>query len=134
MTQSPSAGGWESSVERQIRAAIERGEFDNLPGSGQPIADLDRPYDELWWLRKKLRDEGFSIEPPALVLRREVADARERIGEAATEDEVRRLVAAVNRRIAHVNAHATDGPSSDVMPLSVEQVLSDWRRARGRSG
>ena len=69
-----------------------------------------------------------------LVLRREVADARERIGEAATEDEVRRLVAAVNRRIAHVNAHATDGPSSDVMPLSVEQVLSDWRRARGQSG
>jgi hypothetical protein len=134
MTQSPSAGGWESSAERQIRAAIERGEFDNLPGSGQPIPDLDRQYDELWWLRKKLSDEGFSIEPPALVLRRDVADVRERIGVAATEDEVRRLVAAVNRRIADLNAHATDGPSSDVMPLSVEQVLSDWRRARGRPG
>lgn len=134
MTQAPSAGGWESSVERQIQAAIERGDFDDLPGSGQPIAGLDRPYDELWWLRKKLRDEGFSIEPPALVLRREVADARRRINEAASDEEVRRLVVAINLRIAHMNAHATDGPSSDVMPLSVEQVLNDRRRARGRQG
>jgi hypothetical protein len=131
MTQSPSAGGWESSAERQIRAAIERGEFDNLPGSGRPIPDLDRPYDELWWLRKKLRDEGFSIDPPALVLRREVADALERIGAATTEEEVLHIVAAVNQRIADVNAHATEGPSSDVMPLSVQQVLSNWRCARG---
>ena len=132
MTQPPSAGGWEASVERQIEAAIERGDFDNLPGAGQPIAGLDRPYDELWWLRKKLRDEGFSIEPPALVLRREVADTRARIAAATSEEEVRRLVAAVNRRIADVNAHTTDELPSDVMPLSVERVLADWRGARNR--
>ena len=46
---------WETWVERQIRESMARGEFDNLPGAGKPIADLDRPYDELWWLRRKLR-------------------------------------------------------------------------------
>lgn len=50
----------ESFVERQIREAHERGEFDNLPGAGKPLPDLDRPHDELWWVRKKLKDENLS--------------------------------------------------------------------------
>src|ERR1051325_4406897 len=28
---------WESAVEKQIREAEERGEFDNLPGKGKPL-------------------------------------------------------------------------------------------------
>ncbi len=51
----PPKVAWESWVERKIRESMERGEFDNLPGQGQPLPDLARPYDELWWLRKKLR-------------------------------------------------------------------------------
>jgi hypothetical protein len=31
---------YESWVDRQIREAIERGEFDNLPGQGKPIKGL----------------------------------------------------------------------------------------------
>src|SRR5882724_4522239 len=68
----PPKVSWESWIERKIRESMERGEFDNLPGHGQPIPDLARPYDELWWLRKKVRDEGLSIEPPAFTLRREL--------------------------------------------------------------
>src|SRR5204863_317423 len=81
------------------------------PGAGKPIADLDRPYDELWWLRRKLRDEQFSIEPPVLELRRQFDEARARIAAAGTEAEVRRLVAAINERIVYVNSHTTSGPA-----------------------
>ena len=38
-------------VEEQIRLAQERGDFDNLPGAGKPIENLDRPYDPNWWAR-----------------------------------------------------------------------------------
>ncbi len=31
---------WESPVERAIREAQERGEFDNLPGAGKPLRNL----------------------------------------------------------------------------------------------
>ena len=48
-------------VEAQIRAAAERGEFDNLPGAGKPIPDLDKPYDEMWWARKLLEREGINL-------------------------------------------------------------------------
>jgi hypothetical protein len=35
-------------AENKIRAAIEAGEFDNLPGLGQPAAIFDEPYDPHW--------------------------------------------------------------------------------------
>lgn len=121
---------WESWVERKIRESMERGEFDNLPGSGQPLPDLAQPYDELWWLRKKLREEKLSIDPPTLTLRKEVDSARLLIAAAGREAEVRRLVAAINDRIVYVNSHITFGPPSDIVPLEVEQVVADWRSAR----
>lgn len=118
---------WESWVERKIRESMERGEFDNLPGKGQPIPDLARPYDELWWLRKKLRDEKLSIDPPILVLRRELDETMERIAAARSEAEVRRLVVAINERIVYVNSHTFFGPASDLAPLDVERIVAEWR-------
>lgn len=128
--QKPPKVRWESWVERKIKESMERGDFDNLPGSGQPLPDLAQPYDELWWLRKKLREEKLSIDPPALTLRKEVDVVRRRIASAGTEAEVRRLVAAINERIVYVNSHITFGPPSDTVPLDPEQVVAGWRAAR----
>lgn len=44
-------------AENKTRAAIEAGEFDNLPGVGQPAAIIDEPYDPRWWIRRKLQRE-----------------------------------------------------------------------------
>jgi DnaJ-like protein len=121
---------WESWVERQIREAMDRGDFEDLPGLGEPIADLGRPYDELWWVRKKLRDEQLSVLPPALVLRKELDEAKDRIAAAPTEAEVRRQVAAINDRIIYVNSHTISGPPSNLVPLDVDRVLEDWCRSR----
>jgi hypothetical protein len=40
--------GHETVVERQIRLAQERGDFDDLPGRGKPLPGLDGPP---WWRR-----------------------------------------------------------------------------------
>lgn len=117
-------------VERQIRQAQERGEFDDLGGSGRPLPDLDRPYDENWWIRRKLREEQFVAVPPALQLRRDVDLARERIAAAATEAAVRAEVAAINERIRHANATIVAGPPSSVWPLDLDRVLARWRTTR----
>jgi hypothetical protein len=47
-------------AENRIREAIEAGQFDNLHGLGQPIADIDEPYDPDWWIKKWIRREGMS--------------------------------------------------------------------------
>ena len=66
---------WESWIDRQIRQARERGEFEDLPGTGQPLPDLDRPFDELWWVKEKLRREELSYMAPSVALRQHVHDA-----------------------------------------------------------
>jgi hypothetical protein len=38
-------------AEQRILAAIEQGEFEQLPGTGKPIPGLDDPYDPDWWIK-----------------------------------------------------------------------------------
>jgi hypothetical protein len=47
-------------AENRIQAAIEAGEFDNLPGLGKPAAICDEPYDPCWWIRRKLKRESLT--------------------------------------------------------------------------
>jgi hypothetical protein len=47
-------------AENRIRAAMDAGEFDNLPGFGRPSALIDEPYDPHWWIRRKLRNEKLT--------------------------------------------------------------------------
>jgi hypothetical protein len=49
-------------ADNKIRAAIEAGEFDNLPGFGKSIASIDEPYDPHWWIRSKLKREELRID------------------------------------------------------------------------
>lgn len=53
----PDRQHFESYAERLIREAQERGEFDDLPGAGKPLADLDASYDPAWWARRLLARE-----------------------------------------------------------------------------
>lgn len=126
----PAGESWESFVDRQIREAQERGDFDDLPGAGKPLPDLHRPYDELWWVRKKLEEENLSYLPPTLKVRKELEDAREHIDRARSEREVRRIVADINDRIRRANRGSLRGPASTVMPLDEEPTVREWRERR----
>jgi hypothetical protein len=63
----------EQLAESKIRAAMARGEFDNLPGHGKPLAleDLSRVPAELRMGYKLLRNAGCL--PPELEARKEEA-------------------------------------------------------------
>ncbi len=118
---------WETWIDRQIREASDAGAFDDLPGRGRPLPGVDRPHDELWWVKEKLRRENVSYLPPTLAVRKELEDARERIARASSESEVRSVIAEINERIVRVNSQVTFGPPSTLMPLDVEQVVQEWR-------
>jgi hypothetical protein len=126
----PAGVSWESFVDRQIREAQERGEFDDLPGAGKPLPDLDRPHDEQWWIRRKLKNEGLSYVPPVLQLRKDIEDARARIARARTEDEVHDIVAEINVLIREANRTGLHGPSTTAHPLDEERAVQEWRRGR----
>ena len=126
----PPGVGFGTWVERQIREATERGEFDNLPGAGKPIEDLDKPHDELWWVKQKLRRENLSYLPPTIALRKEAEEALLAASRAGSEAQVRRIVADINRKILEGNRKAASGPPLNLMPFDVERVVRSWRERR----
>jgi len=123
----PPGARWESWIDRQIREAEERGEFDDLPGAGKPIPDLDKPFDEMWWVKDKLRREGLSYMPPSVALRKEAGDALVAASHAQSEPEVRRIISAINERIREANRNTIAGPSLMLVPYGVERVVREWR-------
>jgi hypothetical protein len=125
---------WQTWVDRQIEQARAEGAFDDLPGNGRPLGDVDRPYDELWWVRRKLQREGVSVLPPGLALRKEVEDRLDRLAELPTEAAVRALAAELNTRIREVNAGPAIGPPARVRRLDAEQLVGRWRGERAVRG
>ena len=135
----PPAASWESWVEKQIRAGIERGDFANLPGQGKPLEGIvtdtgEIHRDEDWWLKAKLRRERLSYLPATLAVRKELEEARAAIARASKEHAVRRIVGDINERIREVNRRGADGPPSTVMPLDEETVVAAWRTQRDGDG
>jgi hypothetical protein len=126
----PPGVSFETWVERQIREATERGELDNLPGAGKPIADLDKPHDELWWVRQKLRREHLTYLPASIALRKEAEEALLAAARAGSEQEVRRIVADINAKIVEGNRKAASGPPLNLVPFDVERVVRGWRERR----
>ena len=63
-----------SLADRRIREAMERGEFDDLPGAGELIPDLEDGYDPGWWAKKWVEREGLSKDEFKILLERRRAE------------------------------------------------------------
>jgi DnaJ homologue, subfamily C, member 28, conserved domain len=123
----PPGTSWETWIDAQIRVAREQGAFDNLPGAGKPLPNLDDPD---WWVKQLVQREQISILPPSLELLRKVEKELAAIEKLHDEVTVRRRVAALNVEIAKVNATVMEGPPTRLSTLDVDKVVERWRRTR----
>lgn len=127
----PYGTSWESWVEAQIRVAMEDGAFDNLPGAGKPLPNLDQEGDPLsLWVKQLVQREQISMLPPSLELLHKVETELAAIEKLHDEATVRSRVVALNVEIARVNATVVEGPPTRLGTLDVDQVVSQWRRTR----
>ena len=115
------------SVEQQILRAQREGKFDNLPGHGEPMKDLEEVYDPGWWAAKLVQREQISLLPPELELRRKVERELERIGKLRRERDVRRALEELNEEIRRTNATVTAGPSTTIAKFDVDALVERWR-------
>ena len=125
--------GYESWAERQVREAIERGEFDNLPGAGRPIPGLTGRDDADWWVKGLLEREQLPMPlPTSLALRKEVIGLPATLADVTDEQTARDIVEELNLRIRHSHRHRVDGPPVVVRTVDVEATLAAWRSSRPR--
>jgi DnaJ homolog subfamily C member 28 len=134
----------ESMAEKRLREAIANGEFDNLPGKGEPVDLRENPFEDpdLRLVHRLLRNAGFA---PAWIEERKEIDASFAAAQtqltrawalfreggktpspaewARSLQEFRQLVAELNQRIRIYNLKAP----SDVFHrkhIDVERVVA----------
>lgn len=120
-------------VDLQVRQAMERGEFDNLPGAGRPIEDLGSQHDPDWWIKKLVERENIALLPPALALRKEDADLDGVLDKHNVESEVRREVEDFNARIRRAMYTPPTGPSGPPLitrQRDVDAEVAAWSERR----
>ncbi|MEN0137314.1 MAG: DUF1992 domain-containing protein [Rhodococcus sp. (in: high G+C Gram-positive bacteria)] len=127
----PPGVSFESWIDKQIRLAQERGDFDDLPGAGKPIpaGDVD---DELWWVKNYLRRENLPTDallPTPLQLRKEIERLPDTIRGMPSEQAVRDVVAQLNLQIVEW-LRAPSGPRIPVTPVDTDEVVATWRRQK----
>lgn len=117
---------FENWIDRQIREAMERGEFDNLPGAGKPL-ELDSSED--WWIKAKIKAENLeAVLPGPLALRREVEGITDAVADCRSEAEVRERCEALNERIRDYYRRPETGRRIIVRLVDVDAVVAGWRQ------
>src|SRR2546428_329044 len=125
MLGKPLAATFDSWIEQLIREAQAKGVFDELPGAGKPLPGLDEPYDPMWWVKRKLRDEKLSLLPDALQIRLEL----DRAFEARTKAELREALQGLNQRIAALNSRVTERVPPACPDQAAHEHLPPFRRS-----
>ena len=120
-------------VDLQVQKAIERGEFDDLPGAGKPLPPLDDDPD--WWLKKLIERERISgVLPEALQLRKDDAGLDALLDREGSENVVRELLDAFNRRVLNARRQLQGGPPVITPIRNVEAEVAAWRKRRRGTG
>ncbi len=115
-------------VDQQIRIAMARGDFDDLPGAGKPIKDLGPQHDPDWWVKRLIEREKITgVLPPALQLRKDDAELDGQLDRHTAESEVRRLLEEFNARVMKARYTPVDGPPLITMPRDVDAEVQRWR-------
>jgi Domain of unknown function (DUF1992) len=125
--------GQEPWVERLIREAQERGEFDDLPGTGKPLPSFEGQDDENWWIRGLIEREHLDMTaalPPQLALRKEAQVLPARILQESSEQRVREALEDFNARVRELWRRPMDGPLVVVRTVDVERLVEEWRSHR----
>jgi len=91
-------------AEHHIRDAIQRGEFDNLPGKGKPLPQDDTPLipEDLRMAYKILKNSGHL--PPEIADRKEINTALELLENCHDEQERYRQIQKINYLTMKLNA------------------------------
>lgn len=122
-------------VERRLRDAASRGEFDDLPLAGKPIPGLGTHHDPDWWIKSFIEREQISgVLPEALQLRTDDAVLDERLDAMSSERQVREHLQEFNERIVAARRQLRGGPPVVTRTREIAAEVARWRARRYGAG
>ena len=108
-------------VEQQIQMAIARGDFDDLPGRGQPLSIEDEGPG--WWARRRIAE--LKSQDQLEELARFVERSQDQLWVLPDEASLRAGIDRINDEIDEINSGLAQ---ADRLPqLDVERTVRTWR-------
>jgi len=102
--------GYEKIVEQRIKEAMEKGEFDNLPGKGGPIPlEDDSHVPEDLRLAYKLLKNADCL-PPELLDKKEILQMEDMLATIPDAKEKYKLIKKINFKIMKLNVMGKKSP------------------------
>ena len=102
--------GYEKIVEQRIKEAMEKGEFDNLPGKGRPIPLEDDSHvpEDLRLAYKVLKNADCL--PPELLEKKEILQMEDMLAAIPDAKERYKLIKRINFKIMKLNVMGKKSP------------------------
>lgn len=129
--------GFEKIVEERIRQAVEKGDFDNLPGRGKPLRFEEMNIPEDLRLAYKILKNADCL-PPEIELRKEIRQTEDLMARAGDTAEKYRILKKLNVLIMKLNS-SRPGVVKFEIPQDyetrlVEAIEKPGSRSRNNSG
>ncbi len=118
-------------AEERIRQAIQRGEFDDLPGSGKPLVLEDDGHipDDLRMAYKVLKNADCL--PPELELKKEIKTAEELLGSLKDEAEKYRQIRKINYLVMKLNVMRKGSVQWEERQRYYEKIVEKMGTSKG---
>ena len=121
-------------VDLEIAQAQRRGDFENLPGAGKPLKNLEKS-DPDWWIKGLIEREKLDMSaalPTVMALRQERRGYPESLATVEDEVAVRERLADYNARVVEDRRKPVVGPHSPAIAgrVDVEEMVAQWRELR----
>ena len=118
-------------AEERIRDAIQRGEFDNLPGRGKPLnLEDDRHIPEDLRLAYKVLKNADCL-PPELELKKEISKAEELLSSMEDEGQKYRQLQKLNFLIMKLNEMRRGSVQWEEKQLYYEKIVEKVGAGKG---
>ncbi len=120
--------GYQKIVEKKIKEAVEKGEFDNLPGKGKPLnlEDEGRLPEDLRIAYKILKNANCL--PPELELRKEIRQMEDILAHIPDEKERYRQIKRINLKIMQMNMMGHKSPLLEEDQIYYEKIIDKLGR------
>jgi Domain of unknown function (DUF1992) len=115
--------GLQEIIERKIKEAQEKGEFDNLPGKGEPLKlEDDSGVPEDLRMAYKILKNADCL-PPEIELKKEIRQMEDMLAGIPDEKERYRLIKKINLKITRLNMMGRKSPLLEADQVYYGKVL-----------
>ena len=117
--------GYKKIIEEKIKEAQERGDFDDLPGKGEPLNLEDESLipEDLRLSHKILKNANCI--PPELELRNEIRQMADLLSGIPDEEEKYRQIKLINLKITRLNMMGHSSPLLDQDQIYFKKIIDN---------